>query len=120
MLAAAVDAREGLLVEEDLQAELGGLSVHDLHEADVAVTGHVGGAEDRRHLVLSGCHLVVLHGHGAADLQHLGLRDVQKLLHLARDGLEVVQVSLLVPGGELAEERAAGVHQVGPGLEVLS
>ena len=57
MLAAAVDAREGLLMEQDLQPELGGLAVHDLHETNVAVTGHIGRAEDGGHLVLPGGHL---------------------------------------------------------------
>ena len=73
VLAAAVDAGEGLLVEEHLQTQLRGFSVHDLHEAHVAVAGHVGSTEDRGHLVLAGCHLVVLHRHGAADLKHLSL-----------------------------------------------
>ena len=43
---------------------------------------------------------------------------VQQLLHAAGDRLEVVQVSLLMTGRQLAEERAAGVHQVGASLVV--
>ena len=75
MLAAAVDAGEGLLVEENLQTQLRGFPVHDLHEAHVAVAGHVGSTEDGGHLVLARCHLVVLHRHGAADLQHFRLEE---------------------------------------------
>lgn len=40
--------------------------------------------------LLSGVSLVVLHSHGAANLQHGSLDNVQKLSHLARDWLEVV------------------------------
>ncbi|CAE6962534.1 unnamed protein product [Symbiodinium natans] len=119
VLSAAVDAGKGLLVEEHLQTQLGGFPVHHLHEADVAVARHVGGTEDGGHLMLSRCHLVVLHSHWAPDLQHLSLDNVQQLLHAAGDRLEVVQVSLLMAGRQLAEQRAAGVHQVRPGLEVL-
>mmetsp|Transcript_33006 Transcript_33006/g.61868 ORF Transcript_33006/g.61868 Transcript_33006/m.61868 type:complete len:324 (-) Transcript_33006:51-1022(-) len=107
-------------MEKHLKAELGGFPVHHLHEANVAVAGHVRRAEDRRHLVLPGGHLVVLHGHGAANLQHLSLNVVQKGLHAARHGLEVVQVSLLVAGGQLSEEGSAGVHQVRTGLVQVS
>ena len=57
MLAAAVDACEGLLMEQNLQPELGGLPIHDLHETHVAVTGHIGRTEDGGHLVLPGGHL---------------------------------------------------------------
>ena len=78
VLAAAVDAGEGLLVEEHLQTQLRGFPVHDLHEANVAVAGHVGSTEDGGHLVLAGRHLVVLHSHGAADLQHFRLEEVSE------------------------------------------
>lgn len=40
--------------------------------------------------LLSEVSLVVLHSHGAANLQHGSLDNVQKLSHLPRDGLEVV------------------------------
>mmetsp|Transcript_149838 Transcript_149838/g.363969 ORF Transcript_149838/g.363969 Transcript_149838/m.363969 type:complete len:211 (+) Transcript_149838:271-903(+) len=114
VLAVAVDARKGLLVEEDLQAHLGGLIVADLHEEDVAIDGGAGRAEDGRHLVLAGGHLVVLHGHGAADPEHLGLDLVQELLHPEGHGSKVVQLSLLVAGGQLPNKRAPAVDQVGP------
>lgn len=39
-----------------------------------------------------------------------------KRLNIPRYGGEVVQISLLVPCGQLAEQRAARVHQIGPGL----
>ena len=45
------------LMEEHLEPELRGLAVHDLHEAHVAVAGHVGRAEDGGHLVLPRGHL---------------------------------------------------------------
>ena len=69
-----------------------------------------------RHLMLPRRHLVVLHRHGAAHFQHRGLRAIQQLRHGARNGLEIVQVALLVPCGQLAEERPPAVHEVRPGL----
>mmetsp|Transcript_10186 Transcript_10186/g.22603 ORF Transcript_10186/g.22603 Transcript_10186/m.22603 type:complete len:400 (-) Transcript_10186:47-1246(-) len=117
MLSTAIDSRKGLFVEQDLQAQLLCFSVHDLHEEHIGIAGDVGRPEDRGHLVLPGRHLIVLHGHGAADLQHLVLSDVQKLLHLPRNRLEVVQVALLVASWQLAEQGASGIHQVGSGLE---
>ena len=44
---------------------------------------------------------------------------VQELLYLAGDGLEVVQVALLVPRGQLAKQRAPRVHQVRAALVEL-
>ena len=70
--------------QADLQAQLLRFPVHDLHKAHVAVAAHIGRAEDGRHLVLPRCHLVVLHRHGAADLQHLCLGNVQQLLGAGR------------------------------------
>mmetsp|Transcript_34007 Transcript_34007/g.76328 ORF Transcript_34007/g.76328 Transcript_34007/m.76328 type:complete len:324 (-) Transcript_34007:77-1048(-) len=106
-------------MEKHLKAELGGFPVHHLHEANVAVAGHVRRAEDRRHLVLPGGHLVVLHGHRAAHLDHRRLDAVEEQLHVARNGLEVVQVTLLMTGRQLPKERAPCVHEVRPGLVML-
>mmetsp|Transcript_86487 Transcript_86487/g.137279 ORF Transcript_86487/g.137279 Transcript_86487/m.137279 type:complete len:329 (-) Transcript_86487:409-1395(-) len=118
VLSAAVDAGKRLLMEEHLKAELRGLSVHDLHEEHVAIAGDVGRAEDGGHLVLSWSHFIVLHGHGAAHLQHLSLGNVQELSDLPRDGLEVVQISLLVTSWKLAKEGPAAIHQIRAGLVV--
>mmetsp|Transcript_28753 Transcript_28753/g.53924 ORF Transcript_28753/g.53924 Transcript_28753/m.53924 type:complete len:309 (-) Transcript_28753:640-1566(-) len=119
VLPAAVDARKGLLMEEDLETELRSLPVHDLHEQHVAVAGHIGRTEDWRHFVLPWRHLVVLHGHRAAHLDHRRLDAVEEQLHVARNGLEVVQVTLLMTGRQLPKERAPCVHEVRPGLVML-
>mmetsp|Transcript_21214 Transcript_21214/g.48457 ORF Transcript_21214/g.48457 Transcript_21214/m.48457 type:complete len:382 (+) Transcript_21214:280-1425(+) len=71
VLAAAVDAGEGLLVEEGLQSELAGLLGQDLHEEHVRVGRDVGSGEDGRHLVLTRRDLVVADLHGAAHAEHL-------------------------------------------------
>ena len=42
------------------------------------------------------------------------------VLHTARDWLEVVQIALLMSGGQLAEQGAAAVHQVRPGFVEIS
>ena len=44
------------------------------------------------------------------------IKQSRTVLHPARDWLEVVQVALLMSGGQLAEQGAAAVHQVRPGL----
>ena len=112
MLSTAIDASKGLLMEKHLEPQLLRLSVHDLHKEHVAVARDVGSAEDWRHLVLSWGHLVVLHSHRTANLQHLGLSNVQQLLNLPWDGLEVVQVSLLMARGQFSEQSSATIHQV--------
>mmetsp|Transcript_149837 Transcript_149837/g.363965 ORF Transcript_149837/g.363965 Transcript_149837/m.363965 type:complete len:211 (+) Transcript_149837:271-903(+) len=112
MLAITVDTRKGLLVGEDLQAQLGGLIVADLHEEDIAVSGAAGRAEDGRHLVLPRRNLVVLHSHGTAHPEHLSLNLVEQLLDPEWHGRKVVQLGLLVAWGQSPHERAPTVDQV--------
>mmetsp|Transcript_30855 Transcript_30855/g.37860 ORF Transcript_30855/g.37860 Transcript_30855/m.37860 type:complete len:257 (+) Transcript_30855:1143-1913(+) len=120
MLSTAVDAGKRLLMEQDLQAKFGCLSVHDLHETHVAVTGHVGSTEDGRHLMLARSHFVVFHSHWAIDLQHLSLHGIQKFLDFSRDWLEVIQIALLVPGGQGAKQSPATIHQVRTSFVMIS
>ena len=103
-----------------LQAQFFGFSVHHFHEAHVAVAAHVGGPEDGRHLVLTWGHLVVFHGHGAADLQHLSLGHIQQLLNFPRNGLEVIQISLLMTCGQRAKQGPPTVHQIWSSFVVCS
>mmetsp|Transcript_6718 Transcript_6718/g.21657 ORF Transcript_6718/g.21657 Transcript_6718/m.21657 type:complete len:388 (+) Transcript_6718:522-1685(+) len=77
VLAGAVDAGEGLLVEEDGQAELLRLLRRHLHEENIVVRREGGLAVDGRHLVLRGGDLVVHHGHGHAEPEHRRL-DVEE------------------------------------------
>src|SRR5437016_91152 len=65
VLAAAVDPREGLLVQDALEAEARGDALESLHDQHLVVAGDVGGLEDRGQLELAGGDLVVagLDGH---------------------------------------------------------
>lgn len=42
------------------------------------------------------------------------------LLHLSRDRLEVVQIALLMPRGQLSKQGSATVHQVRPSFVEIS
>mmetsp|Transcript_77703 Transcript_77703/g.116855 ORF Transcript_77703/g.116855 Transcript_77703/m.116855 type:complete len:416 (-) Transcript_77703:24-1271(-) len=119
VLAGAVDARKGLLVEEHDQAELGGLRGAHLHEEHVVVRGEGGLAVDGRHLVLRRRDLVVHHGHGNPELQHHCLDVEEQLRHGVGHGREVVEVGLLVARRQRAHERAPAVHEVRPCTVVL-
>mmetsp|Transcript_63588 Transcript_63588/g.166544 ORF Transcript_63588/g.166544 Transcript_63588/m.166544 type:complete len:413 (-) Transcript_63588:22-1260(-) len=119
VLPGAVDAGEGLLVEEHVEAELRRLLFADLHEEHVVVGGEGGLAVDGGHLVLGRGDLVVQHRHRDAEPEHDGLDVEEQLVHGARHRRKVVEVPLLVAGRQSAEERAAGVHEVGAGAVVL-
>ena len=54
------------------------------------------------------------------NLDSDAIKQSRTVLHPARDWLEVVQVALLMSGGQLAEQGAAAVHQVRPGLVEIS
>ncbi len=60
VLAGAVDAREGLFMQQADQAVACGNLLHHLHDELVVVGGDVGGREDRRQLMLGRGDLVVL------------------------------------------------------------
>mmetsp|Transcript_97247 Transcript_97247/g.225448 ORF Transcript_97247/g.225448 Transcript_97247/m.225448 type:complete len:415 (+) Transcript_97247:1065-2309(+) len=112
VLAGAVDACKGLLMEEHNQAQLLGLLSSHLHEQHIVVGRERGLAVDGRHLMLRRGHLVVDHRHGHTELQHLGLNLEEQLRNGVRHGGKVVQVSLLAARGQSAHERAAAVDQV--------
>mmetsp|Transcript_83682 Transcript_83682/g.234440 ORF Transcript_83682/g.234440 Transcript_83682/m.234440 type:complete len:340 (+) Transcript_83682:1482-2501(+) len=97
-----------------MEAELLGLALEDLHEEHVVVCGEGRVAVDRGHLVLGAGHLVVQHRHRHTEFQHHLLHIEHQLVHLRRRRRKVVQLRLLVAGGELADERAAAIHQVRP------
>ena len=60
VLAGAVDAVEGLLVQQADQVVTGGDELHLLHHDEVLVDGLIDLLVDRRELVLAGSDLVVL------------------------------------------------------------
>ena len=118
VLAGAVDAGEGLLVQQADQAVAAGDAFHHLHHQLLVVGADVRVLEDRRDLVLVRRHLVVAGLDRDAELAHLQLG----LQHAGEDPLgdraEVVVVELVALGRLGAEQGAAGADQVGA-LEVV-
>ena len=112
VLAGAVDAGEGLFMEQADEAVLVGHLLHDLHGQLVVVAGGVGVGENGGHLMLRGGHLVVL-GLGE-DTQRP--QSLVQLLHVSGDpgldGAEVMVLQLLAAGGLGAEQGPAGHAQV--------
>ena len=120
VLARPVDARERLLVEQELEAVAVGHALHGLHDQHVVVGRDVGVLERDGDLVLRRRDLVVPGLDRHAQLVQLGLG----LEHAGQDPLgdraEVMVLHLLALGRLGAEEGPAGVDQVGPGVvEVL-
>ena len=110
VLAGAVDAREGLFVQQADQAVLLGDLLHDLHGELVVVGGDVGRVIDAGELMLGGGGLVVLGLGRDADASRAP-RSVSRMKAATRGliGAEVVVVHLLALGRHGAEEGAAGV-----------
>ena len=120
VLARAVDAGERLLVQQAAQAVPVGDALHRLHDEHVVVGGEVGVLEDRRDLVLARGDLVVPRLDRHAELEQLELGLDHAGQDALGDGAEVLVLQLLALGRLGAEEGAAGVDQVGPGVvEVL-
>ena len=113
VLAAAVHAGEGLLVEQADEAVLRGHLLHYLHRQLVVVGSDVGRRIDRRELMLRGRDFVVFGLRHDAQFPEL----VVELLHeggdLRFDRAEVVVVHLLALGRLRAEERPAAEAEVG-------
>ena len=87
------------------------------HQQLLVVGGHVGALEHRRDLELAGRDLVVPGLGRDAELEQLALAVHHEAEHALGDGTEVVVVELLALGRLGAEQRAAGVEQVGTGEE---
>ena len=112
MLTGAVDAVEGLLVQQADQVVARGDELHLLHHDQVLVDGLVDLLIDRRELVLAGSDLVVLGLGGNAERPKL----LVQVLHIGRDGgadsAKVVLLELLALAGVGAKEGAAGDDQI--------
>ena len=117
MLAGAVDAGERLLVQQADQAVLVGRAAHDLHRQHLVIGGQVRVLEDRRDFVLARRDFVVPGLDRHAELEQLRLGVGHAGQHALGDGAEVLVFQFLALGRLGAEERAAGVDEVGPGVE---
>ena len=120
VLSGAVDPGERLLVEKDDKTVLAGDLVHQVHHQLVLVIGQIGLPEDRGKLELIGRHLVVPCLQRNTKTVAGDLKVAHELGHTSRNGAEIVVVQLLVLGGVMSHQGAAGDHQVRPrGIEGL-
>ena len=107
MLAGAVHALKGLLVEYALEAVLSRGALHELHSDLVMVGSDIRGIEYRSELVLSGSDLVVL-GLGAyAESPELFVEVCHISVNAGLDSAEVMILKLLSLGCGCAEESSA-------------
>ncbi len=113
VLAGSVDAGERLLVQQAGEAVLRRDLLQHLHRHHLVIDGDVGVLEDRRDLVLARRDLVVTRLHRHADLEQLRLGFRHEGEHALGDGAEVLILQLLALRRLGAEERAAGVDQIG-------
>ena len=112
VLARAVDALEGLLVQKRGQAVLERELLHEAHEQHVVVRAHRGGLEHGRELELSRRDLVVAGLGGNAHAPQLTVEVHHERQDALADGAEILVLELLALGRGRAEERAAGEDQV--------
>ena len=113
VLAAAVDAFEGLFVQQTAETVLVGHLLHQTHDEHVVIHGEVGFLKDGGQLKLVGSHLVVARLAGDAQLERLYFKVFHEGGHTLGDGAEVVVVHLLVFGAGVAHEGASGQQHVG-------
>ena len=113
VLARAVDALEGLLVEQHAELVAARNLVHDGHQQLVVVVGKVDLLVDRSQLELIGSHLVVARLDRNAQLQALILEVLHEGHHTRRNRTEIVVLQLLVLGRLVTHERTPREHQVG-------
>ena len=112
VLAGAVDAREGLFVQQADHTVLAGDLLHELHGELVVVSGDVGGGEDGRELMLRGRDLVVLRLGEHTELPQLLVQIVHERGNARLDGAEVMILQLLPLGRLRAEQGPAGIDEV--------
>ncbi len=120
VFAGAVDAGERLLMEQAREAEVRRQPPHRLHRHHLMIGGDVRVLEDRRDFVLARRDFVVPRLDRNADLVELAL----DFHHEGEDALgnraEVLILELLALRRLGAEERPAGVDEVGPREEELA
>ena len=115
VLAGAVDAVEGLFVQQDTETVLAGDALHERHEEHVVIDGKVALLEDGGELELVGSYLVMARLTGNGELKGLYLEVFHEGLDTVGDGAEVVIVHLLVLGTLVTHEGATGHEEVGTG-----
>ena len=113
VLAGAVDAGKGLLVEEADEPMSLGDGAQDLHREHVVVNGQILLLEDGGDLELGGRRLVVARLGGDAQTPQLLLHLRHERRHARTYRAKVVVLELLVLGRRRPEQRPPRLHQVG-------
>ena len=115
MLAAAIDACEWLLVEQDFQAVLVCHFVHHVHQKLVVVYGFVDFFKYWGYLKLTWSHLVVTGRNWDSQLVGFNLKVHHKVFDAGRDATEVMVLKLLTSRWGMPKNGASCHHQVGTG-----
>ncbi len=116
VLARAVDAGEGFFVEEAGEAVLVGDAAEGFHREHLVIVGEIGVFIDRGDFVLRRCDFVVAGLDGNAELVEFMFGFQHAGQNAFRDAAEIMVFHFLALGRLGAEERAAGVDQVGAGV----
>ena len=115
VLAAAVDARKGLLMQEaDQSVAVRHLAEH-FHNQHIVVAGEVQFLEHGSQFELGGGHFVVPRLGGDPQFPQFVLYFRHEVQDPILDGAEVMVLKLLMLGARRAEQCSAGQEQVRPG-----
>ena len=113
VLAAAVDARKGLFMQQAEETVTRRYVAQQVHGKHIVIAGDIGLFIDRRKLELAGSHLVVTR----LCRNPQGDQRVFHILHETHDaggnGAEIVILHFLTLGGGRAQQGAAGQQQIG-------
>ncbi len=113
VLARAVDALEGFLVQQHAEIVAARDLIHDCHQQLVVVVGQIDLLVDRSQLELVGRHFVVARLQRDAEHQAFVFEIAHERHHALGNGAEIVILQLLVLGRLVSHERTAGKHQIG-------
>ena len=112
VLAGTIYAFKRLLMQQAGEAVLLCHRAHDLHGQLIVVSSDVGGGEDRRHLVLARCNLVMLGLGEDTQLPQFLVKILHKGSYTRTECTKVVIVHLLTLRGHCTKQSAAGEDQV--------
>ena len=115
MLARAVDAFEGLFVQQDTETVLAADFTHQCHDQQVVVVGEVAFLEDRGQLELVRGHFVMTGFQWDTQFEGLHFQLFHKFHDAGGDGTEVMVLELLVFAALMAHQRTSAEQQVGAG-----
>ena len=115
VLTRAIDAIEGLLVEQDAEPVVACHPLHERHEEHVVIDSEVALLVDWGEFELVGRHLIVTRLTRDSQFERLYLQILHKRLYTVGNGAKVVVVHLLVFRALMAHQRAPCHKQVRAG-----